>query len=191
MNAIDAAGWLTGVGRVPSPNFNRRPPGAEVSLLIIHNISLPPGEFGGPYIRQLFTNCLDPRAHPYFTTIVDSPVSAHLMIDRMGTVTQFVSVDERAWHAGESCFEGRTNCNDFAIGIELEGTDTTAYTAVQYDVLAAVARLLMTRHPLVTAARIVGHSDVAPKRKTDPGPAFDWHRFHALLATHPPTATRE
>ncbi len=191
MNAIDAAGWLIGVDKTPSPNCNQRPPGAEISLLIIHNISLPPGEFGGPYIRQLFTNCLDPRAHPYFTAIVDSPVSAHLMIDRLGTVTQFVSVDERAWHAGESCFDGRSNCNDFAIGIELEGTDTTAYTAVQYEVLAAVAGLLMTRYPLITAGRIVGHSDVAPERKTDPGPAFDWHRFHALLATPPLIATRE
>jgi AmpD protein len=191
MNAIDAAGWLIGVGRVPSPNFNQRPAGAAVSLLIVHNISLPPGEFGGPYIRQLFTNCLDPRAHPYFMGIVDNRVSAHLVIDRAGTVTQFVNFDERAWHAGESCFDGRSNCNDFAIGIELEGTDTTAYTALQYDVLAAVARLLMARYPLITAGRIVGHSDVAPKRKTDPGPAFDWHRFHTLLATPPLIATRE
>lgn len=191
MNAIDAAGWLIGVGRVPSPNFNQRPAGAAVSLLIVHNISLPPGEFGGPYIRQLFTNCLDPRAHPYFMGIVDNRVSAHLVIDRTGAVTQFVNFDERAWHAGESCFDGRSNCNDFAIGIELEGTDTTAYTALQYDVLAAVARLLMARYPLITAGRIVGHSDVAPKRKTDPGPAFDWHRFHTLLATPPLIATRE
>ncbi|MGK2913015.1 MAG: 1,6-anhydro-N-acetylmuramyl-L-alanine amidase AmpD [Porticoccaceae bacterium] len=191
MNAIDATGWLIGVEREPSPNQGERPDGEDISLLIIHNISLPPGEFGDRYIHQLFTNRLDATAHPYFAGLAATRVSAHLLIDRGGALTQFVGFDARAWHAGESCFGGRANCNDFAIGIELEGTDTTAYTDAQYQALARVARLLMARYPQLTAARIVGHSDVAPTRKTDPGPAFDWHTFNALLAINSPLVTRE
>jgi AmpD protein len=164
----------------PSPNHNERPDG-EISLLVIHNISLPPGQFGGPGIRQLFTNCLDPDAHPYYRDIYQLEVSAHLLIDRHGQITQFVPFDRRAWHAGRSCFEGRDNCNDFSIGIELEGTDDTPYTEAQYQTLARVTRCLMAAYPAITPARICGHSDIAPGRKTDPGPAFDWARFRGAL----------
>lgn len=181
IQGIDTAGWLVDAERVPSPNCNPRPADATISLLVIHNISLPPGEFGGPYIRQLFTNGLDPAAHDYFRGLAGQRVSAHLVIDRRGAITQFVGFAERAWHAGESRFGDRTNCNDFAIGIELEGTDTTAYTGVQYRALAATTRQLMSHYPQITVDRIVGHSDVAPGRKTDPGPAFDWRRFRRLL----------
>lgn len=180
---IDSNGWLAGTERVPSPNHNDRPDREDISLVILHNISLPPGEFGGRYICQLFTNCLDPTAHAYFAELADTRVSAHLLIDRRGSVTQFVAFGERAWHAGESHFGGRANCNDFAIGIELEGTDTTAYTDEQYGALAAVIRTLTARYPRLTAERIVGHCDVAPVRKSDPGPAFDWPRLMALLET--------
>ena len=164
-----------------SPNFNERPNGAEVSLLVIHNISLPPGQWGGHNIEQFFCNRLDVCQHPYFDSIKDLRVSAHLLIDRQGEVVQFVSFDARAWHAGQSVFAGVENCNDFSIGIELEGTDEQPYTDVQYDNLAAVIRCLMRHYPAITPQRVVGHSDIAPARKTDPGRAFEWQRLNVLL----------
>ncbi len=176
-------GWLKAALHTPSPNCNERPANTSISLLVIHNISLPPGEFGGPYIGQLFTNTLDTRAHPALADLEGLKVSAHLLIDRAGHVTQFVPFHARAWHAGVSTFEGRDNCNDFSIGIELEGTDHLPYSDAQYQRLAQVCRLLMIAYPGITPARITGHSDIAPGRKTDPGPSFDWPRFHQTLAT--------
>lgn len=178
---IDADGWLWPATHSPSPNCNERPAGSAVELLVIHNISLPAGCFGGGNIEALFGNRLDCTAHPDFADLVGLEVSAHLLIDRTGAVTQFVAFDRRAWHAGRSRFEGRENCNDFSIGIELEGTDTLPYADAQYATLAAVTRALRGRYPALDARRIVGHSDIAPDRKTDPGPAFDWPRFHRLL----------
>lgn len=169
-------GWLTGVRRVPSPHYDDRPTGEAPSLLVVHNISLPPGEFGGPYIDQLFTGTLNADEHPYFATIRQLRVSAHCLIRRDGEIVQYVPFDKRAWHAGVSRFEGRERCNDFSIGIELEGADTLPFTAAQYDQLSAVTRLLARRYP-ITPERITGHSDIAPGRKTDPGPAFDWTRY--------------
>lgn len=174
-------GWLDGARRVISPNFDARPAGTNIDLLVVHGISLPPGEFGGDYISNLFGNCLDPQAHPYFAEIAQLRVSAHLLIRRDGRLLQFVSFDARAWHAGVSEFNGRTACNDFAVGIELEGTDELAYTLAQYQSLAAAARLLMRHYPGITPARIVGHSDIAPGRKTDPGPAFNWETLQRML----------
>lgn len=165
----------------PSPNFNARPQG-EISLLVIHNISLPPGEFGGPYIEDLFLNRLDPQAHPYFQEIAGLHVSAHLLIRREGSVVQFVPFDQRAWHAGQSSFQGREQCNDFSIGIELEGCDDQAYTARQYQQLQIITQALMDSYPELNPQRITGHSDIAPGRKTDPGPAFDWDRYLQSLA---------
>lgn len=179
---IGADGWLRGVRRVRSPNHDRRPVGTEVELIVVHGISLPPGEFGGRWIADLFMNRLDPTAHPYFATIAGLEVSSHLLVRRDGAVVQFVPLDARAWHAGASRFRGRERCNDFSIGIELEGADRVPYTQRQYARLATLARLIMRRHPLVTPRRIVGHSHVAPGRKTDPGPAFDWRSFRARLA---------
>ena len=176
-------GWLSGVRHVPSPHFNHRPENATPRLLVVHNISLPPGEFGGPWIDALFTGTLDPEAHPYFVGIAHLRVAAHCLIRRDGEIVQYVSFDKRAWHAGASCWQGEENCNDFSIGIELEGTDTLAYTAAQYQALQAVSRLLMQHYP-ITPAHIAGHCDIAPERKTDPGPAFDWARFlRGLSAT--------
>lgn len=175
-------GWLSGVTRVPSPNFDARPAGSGVELVVIHNISLPPGVFGGRDVRRLFTNTLDPAAHPYFRDIADRPVSAHLFVGRSGAVTQFVSVHERAWHAGSSSFRGRPGCNDFSVGIELEGTDDIPYTDPQYERLAAIIRLLRRRWPGLSDEYLVGHSDVAPGRKTDPGAAFEWERLRRLSA---------
>jgi len=174
-------GWLVPVRRLPSPNQDDRPDG-EISLLVIHCISLPPGRFGGPYIDALFSNRLDPHTHPYFRTIADLRVSAHLLIDRRGHLTQYVPFHRRAWHAGRSNFQGRERCNDFSIGIELEGTETAPYTQIQYSSLARVTRLLMAHYPQLTWERIVGHNDIAPGRKTDPGPAFDWKYFRRLTA---------
>lgn len=179
--AIDAQGWLAGVRRVVSPNCDERPDPQDISLLVIHGISLPPGRFGGPWIDALFTNTLDPHAHPYFATIAALRVSAHLCIRRDGSMTQYVPFARRAWHAGVSSYGGRERCNDFSIGIELEGTDERPYTARQYARLAAVTRTLLEAYPRLQPAHIVGHSDVAPGRKTDPGPSFDWARFRALL----------
>ncbi|KJS03955.1 MAG: N-acetyl-anhydromuranmyl-L-alanine amidase [Gammaproteobacteria bacterium BRH_c0] len=174
-------GWLLEAEHLVSPNSDHRPPDELPSLLVVHNISLPPGQFGGDQVRDFFTNNLDVQAHPYFQEIADMQVSAHLLIDRLGHITQFVSFLERAWHAGASCFAGRERCNDFSIGIELEGTDTLPYTDRQYQVLAQVTIALMREYPDISVDRIVGHCDIAPGRKTDPGSAFDWHGFRRLL----------
>ena len=179
---LEAGGdWLQGVRRMPSPNCDERPPDSRVELVVVHNISLPPGEFGGGYVDALFTNTLDSAAHAYFADIASLRVSAHLLIDRQGGITQYVPFNRRAWHAGESCFEDRERCNDFSVGIELEGTDELPYEDIQYERLAAVTRALMQAWPEITPARIVGHSDIAPHRKTDPGPAFDWTRFRRMV----------
>ncbi|WP_313687174.1 1,6-anhydro-N-acetylmuramyl-L-alanine amidase AmpD [Pantoea sp.] len=178
-------GWINSARKVPSSHFNQRPENETPSLLIIHNISLPPGEFGGPWIDRLFTGTLPADAHPYFADIAHLRVAAHCLIRRDGELVQYVSFDERAWHAGVSQFEGRENCNDFSMGIELEGTDTQPYTDAQYATLQAVTAVLMQHYPL-TLERITGHSNIAPERKTDPGPAFDWERYkHALKRENP------
>lgn len=178
----EGSGWLAGVARMESPNQDLRPPGAEVELVVVHNISLPPGEFGGGYVQALFTNTLDPRGHAYFREIEGLRVSAHLFIDRRGAVTQFVPLEARAWHAGASAFRGRAACNDFSIGIELEGSDDTPFEDAQYTRLAEIIGLLRQRWPAIADDRVVGHCDIAPGRKTDPGPAFDWARLRARLA---------
>lgn len=175
-------GWLQPARQAPSPNFGPRPEGCEPELLVIHNISLPPGEYGGDCIERLFTNCLDWNEHPFFGEIRGAQVSSHLLIRRCGEVVQFVDLRQRAWHAGQSCYAGRDNCNDFSIGIELEGTDDDAYTEVQYATLAAVSRALLSHYSGMGNSRIVGHCDISPGRKTDPGPAFDWNKYHGLLA---------
>ncbi|SDD95713.1 1,6-anhydro-N-acetylmuramyl-L-alanine amidase AmpD [Paraburkholderia lycopersici] len=172
---VDAQGWVPGARRLPSPNFEARPQGAVPTLIVIHNISLPPNVFGGPEIADLFLNRLDCDAHPYFDAHLRGVrVSAHFVIHRDGALEQFVSCDERAWHAGASSFFGRERCNDFAVGIELEGSDTTAFEAAQYATLAALVKALVARYPIEALA---GHSDIAPGRKTDPGPHFDWARL--------------
>jgi len=176
-----ADGWLSGARRVISPNCDERPSGTEIDLIVIHGISLPPGEFGGPYIDQLFTNSLDQGRDPYFATIADQRVSAHVLIRRDGSLTQYVPFQCRAWHAGQSVFGGRDCCNDYSIGIELEGVDDQPYAAAQYPALAALVRDLMLTFPKILPERICGHSDIAPGRKTDPGPAFDWHYLYGLL----------
>ena len=168
--------------QVPSPNCDERPAGCDIELIVIHGISLPPGNYGGPEIDRLFTNCLDPAAHPYFTEMAHLKVSSHLLIRRDGELVQYVPFSKRAWHAGESCFEGRPACNDFSIGIELEGQDDEAYTTEQYVCLARVVNSLLRVYPRLSPAAITGHADVAPGRKTDPGPAFDWAHFRQLLA---------
>ncbi len=178
---ISPDGWLEPGRRCPSPNYNDRPDATVVDLLVIHNISLPPDCFGGRYIEEFFCNQLDAAAHPYFATIDGLKVSAHCLIDRGGEVTQFVSFGDRAWHAGQSSFGGRSECNNFSIGIELEGTDHTPYTDAQYHSLTQITCLLLNQYPALTRERIVGHCDIAPARKTDPGPAFDWPRFHQSL----------
>jgi AmpD protein len=175
------SGWLASAKRVESPNADCRTDETDISLLVIHNISLPPGQFGGPHVEQLFTNGLNPAEHPYFADIAHLKVSAHLLIDRLGQVTQFVPFHRRAWHAGVSEFEGRSACNDYSIGIELEGTDLLAYTESQYQCLSKITQNLLAYYPQLSKERIVGHSDIAPQRKTDPGIAFDWDQFRALL----------
>ena len=182
MKVDQISGWLEGVRRVVSPNCDERPSGGVIDLLVVHGISLPPGEFGGPWIEALFTNALDAAAHPYFEAIKDMRVSAHAVIRRKGDIVQYVPFQQRAWHAGQSCFEGRERCNDFAIGIELEGCDDQPYTDAQYGALAEIAQAMMLAYPDITLARIVGHSDIAPGRKTDPGPAFVWEQFHTILS---------
>lgn len=181
MNAATPV-WLPGIERQPSPNCDARPDGVGVDLLVIHNISLPPGEFGGRWIQDLFTNRLDPSAHPYFAEIADLRVSAHLLLCRDGKTIQFVPLEKRAWHAGLSSFCGRERCNDFSIGIELEGSDDKPFSDAQYESLCLLTREIQQRFPAITAERIVGHSDIAPGRKTDPGPCFDWARYRASLA---------
>ena len=172
-----ADGWLQQARRVPSPNCEPRPPGCEPELLVIHNISLPPRCYGSDYIERFFTNCLDWDEHAYFAELRGMRVSAHLLLRRCGEVLQFVRFDERAWHAGQSSYQGRENCNDFSIGIELEGADDDPYTDQQYAALSAVTSLLVDRYPRMSPGGIVGHSDISPGRKTDPGPAFDWQRY--------------
>jgi AmpD protein len=181
-----ATGLLSGVPQVLSPHWDARPAGCAPELLIVHGISLPPGEFGGPWIDRLFTGTLPAAAHPYFPAIAATRVSAHALIRRDGQIVQYVPFSARAWHAGQSQYRGRSGCNDFSIGVELEGTDDTPYTEAQYTQLAALAAALLAAYAALSEADIVGHSDVAPGRKTDPGAAFDWPRFrgllHALLA---------
>ncbi|MCG8295432.1 MULTISPECIES: 1,6-anhydro-N-acetylmuramyl-L-alanine amidase AmpD [Pseudomonas] len=176
-----ATGWFSGVTRCPSPNFNARPDGEAISLLVIHNISLPPACFGTGKVQQFFQNRLDPDEHPYFANIKHLTVSAHLFVERDGKATQFVSLLDRAWHAGVSRFEAREGCNDFSIGIELEGTDELPYTDAQYATLEQLTREICGAWPVIGLQRICGHSDIAPQRKTDPGPAFDWPRYRAAL----------
>lgn len=179
---VDAStGLLTGVRQVLSPHRDARPPGARPELIVLHGISLPPGEFGGPWIDRLFCGDLPPDAHPYFRSIAAVRVSAHALIRRDGSITQYVPLDARAWHAGESSYGGRPACNDFSIGIELEGTDELPYTGAQYATAAGLIGLLCRTYPTLSRERVVGHSDIAPGRKTDPGPAFDWQRLRQLL----------
>jgi AmpD protein len=170
---IDAQGLLSGCEYLPSPNCDERPGGA-IDLLVIHNISLPPGQFGGDGVRQLFTNTLDANAHPYYAMIAGIKVSAHFFVRRDGRIIQFVSCFKRAWHAGESCWQSRLRCNDYSLGVELEGTDTVQFTDAQYAALNALTRALRAAYPI---GGIAGHSDIAPQRKTDPGPCFDWMRY--------------
>jgi AmpD protein len=172
---MDDEGWLFAARRVPSPHCDERPAGELVRLIVVHAISLPPNEFGGPEIIQLFTNCLDPGAHPYFKEIQGLRVSAHFLIRRDGELIQFVPCSRRAWHAGTSSWLGEENCNNFSIGIELEGCDQLAFEDVQYETLNRLLAKLRERYMIED---VVGHSDIAPGRKTDPGPCFDWHRVH-------------
>ncbi len=176
-----ATGLIVGACQVLSPHFDERPQGALPELLVVHGISLPPGEFGGPWIDRLFTGTLAADGHPFFAGIAAQRVSAHALIRRGGQMVQYVSFNERAWHAGESVYRGCKGCNDFSIGVELEGTDDTAYTDAQYEALAALTASLLAAYPSLSADAIAGHSEIAPGRKTDPGPSFDWARFRALL----------
>jgi AmpD protein len=169
--------WLSSAQRVPSPNFDERADASDISLLVIHCISLPAGEFDGDYINQLFCNTLNPNDHPYFQTIYQLKVSAHLLIRRSGEIVQYVPFDKRAWHAGVSCYQERDKCNDFSIGIELEGTEFVPYTDAQYQQLNTVIAALLESYPTLSRQRITGHSDIAPERKTDPGASFDWSRI--------------
>lgn len=173
-------GWLNHARRCPSPNFNARPNNSDISLLVIHNISLPPEQFDNSYIEDFFCNTLDCTQHPYFQSIKDLKVSAHALIKRTGEIIQFVNFNDRAWHAGRSSFQGRAECNDYSIGIELEGSDNTPYTEEQYQQLITTVQALQYTYPLITQERITGHNIIAPTRKTDPGPFFDWSRLQAL-----------
>jgi len=181
---------MRGAGQIASPNRDLRPAGVEADLIVVHGISLPPGEFGGPWIDRLFTNTLPADAHPYFAKIGPMRVSSHMVVRRDGAVTQYVKFTERAWHAGKSSYEGREACNDFSIGVELEGADTVPYEQAQYSALADAVAALCAAYPRLSPDRLVGHSDIAPGRKTDPGPAFDWpyarHLIRAACAKGPP-----
>jgi len=170
------SGLMQNARQVASPNHDARPDGAEAELIVVHGISLPPGEFGGPWIERLFMNTLPLDMHPYFAEIGELRVSSHLLVARDGGLTQFVKFTDRAWHAGQSSYQGRAACNDFSIGVELEGLDTLAYEDAQYDTLAEVVAALCDAYPRLSPERLVGHSDISPGRKTDPGPAFDWER---------------
>lgn len=174
--------WLTKAIRVDSPNFDDRPNPEDISLLVVHCISLPPGGFDNSCIDQLFCNQLDPNGHPYFQEIFQLRVSSHLLINRDGKIVQYVPFDKRAWHAGQSSYEGRERCNDYSIGIELEGTETLPYTEEQYLQLANAVKTLLKNYPGLSSERITGHSDIAPGRKTDPGESFDWRKFYCFLA---------
>jgi len=175
---INSEGLVDGIRFIPSPNCDERPAGCAVELLVIHYISLPPGEFGGAAIVEFFTNRLDPSGHPFYAGIAGMRASAHFLIRRDGQLIQCVPCGKRAWHAGESLWKGRTRCNDFSIGVEVEGTGEVPFTDAQYERLAALTRALRARYPI---ADIVGHSDIAPGRKHDPGPRFDWARYRALI----------
>ena len=177
-------GWCAGVRHCPSAHCNERPQG-EISLLVLHNISLPPGQFGTGKVQEFFTSGLNASEHAYFAGIVDMRVSAHFFIERDGQISQFVSCLQRAWHAGVSSFAGRDNCNDFSLGIELEGTDDLPYSEAQYDALVSLVQQLLATYPALSVERICGHSDIAPGRKTDPGPAFDWLRLRTALLAGP------
>jgi len=181
LNLDKATGLVREARIVPSPNFDARPAGCDPSLIVVHGISLPPGQFGGPWIDRLFTNSLPADAHPYFADIANLRVSAHFLVRRDGELIQYVSVNHRAWHAGDSSHAGRTCCNDFSIGIELEGEDSTPYERAQYDCLAMLISTLRSEIESLASAEIVGHSQIAPGRKTDPGEAFDWQGLHARL----------
>lgn len=174
--------WLVNTRRLESCNCDDRPDTGDISLVVIHGISLPPGEFGGPWIDALFTNNLEPTAHPYFEQIRNLRVSAHALVRRDGEIVQYVPFQRRAWHAGNSNFQGRERCNDFSIGIELEGADDIPYADVQYERLSDLLAVLLKTYPGLSPDRIVGHSDIAPGRKTDPGPSFDWGRLYRLLS---------
>ncbi|MDB5799472.1 MAG: N-acetylmuramoyl-L-alanine amidase [Rhodocyclales bacterium] len=178
--ALGEDGRIASAQRIDSPNHDERPDGCGVDLVVIHAISLPPEQFGGPGVEQLFTNQLDPAAHPYYASVAQLRVSAHFFIRRDGSLLQFVPTTARAWHAGVSSWRGRERCNDFSIGIELEGSDSVPFRAEQYDCLSGVLRRIRERHP---HSDICGHSDIAPGRKTDPGPYFEWARLYALLAS--------
>ena len=175
---INNEGLVEGVRFIPSPNCDERPADCAIDLLVIHHISLPPGEFGGSGILELFTNRLDPAAHPFYAAIAGMKVSAHFLVRRDGGLIQFVPCAKRAWHAGESNWKGRSRCNDYSIGVEVEGTGEVPFTDAQYGRLAGLTRALVARYPI---ADIVGHSDVAPGRKSDPGPHFDWARYRGML----------
>ena len=175
----DAQGWLSGIRRVASPNHDARPASTAIDLLVIHGISLPPNEYGGDAIERFFTNVLDHSEHPYFEQLKGVRVSSHFLVRRDGRIVQFVPCGKRAWHAGVSIWRGRARCNDFSIGIELEGSDFEPYTELQYSALARLARCLKRAYPI---RDIAGHSDIAPGRKTDPGPFFDWDGFLKRLA---------
>ena len=181
MKIDTSTGLLDDARQVQCPNFDDRASEDDISLIVVHGISLPPGEYGGPWIDALFTNCLDPEAHPYFKEIHQLEVSSHLLIRRSGEIVQYVPFHKRAWHAGKSEYEGRSRCNDFSIGIELEGDDNQAYEDAQYQQLASVIQLICDCYPDITKERVTGHSDIAPGRKTDPGPAFDWQRLKQLI----------
>lgn len=174
---ITADHWLEPVRRVVSPNQDARPRGYDISLLVIHAISLPPGEFGTGEVEKLFTNSLDCGAHPSYSSLDGVHVSSHVLIERDGKTTQFVPFDRRAWHAGESSFQGQSECNDFGVGVELEGTEQVPFTESQYSALIAIAHELMRKYPRIVPHRIVGHNEIAPDRKWDPGPQFEWPRF--------------
>ncbi len=170
-------GWIEGIAHEPSPNHSPRPTGSKIELIVIHNISLPPQQYGDNWITDLFCNRLDPDAHPYFKEIAHLEVSSHLLIRRDGSIIQYVPITESAWHAGQSCFNGKERCNEFSIGIELEGSDFEPFTEKQYEKLINITNLLISHYPCIKEGNITGHSNIAPGRKTDPGPYFDWKRL--------------
>lgn len=178
MMKLDPQGWVSGITHIPSPNHDQRSSG-RVSLLVVHNISLPPEQFGGPGVEQLFTNSLDPDEHPYYRSIAGMQVSAHFFIRRDGQLIQFVSCEQRAWHAGVSCWQGEEKCNDYSLGVELEGSDTVPFTDAQYERLSELTQLLRGHYGTLGVA---GHNHIAPQRKTDPGPCFDWLRYLVSLS---------